>query len=249
MIVLRMFPGLCCLVFLFFSPFISCNKCIHKHALKCVSIWGQQGPNCAWYFFCFWSCLCVRAAKVWIIKTGASLQEGEGGRERQRERKREGETEGGRDGGGERERERCHVLPVLTPFTSPGSSGMEVLSAAAASCARTNWNKDSSSEFVLSHRPARGSFSHWTHLTCISIYFFFFFPKLLILFFPSRTLLECVVFLWEKGMFFFFKLTFHQRKMVMIVRPLFLFYALLFGVKLSYIYWLIARVMPVSPSL
>ena len=78
---------------------------------------------------------CELLKLVQVFKRGR-----EGGREGERERESGGETEGGRDGGGERERERCHVLPVLTPFTSPGSSGMEVLSAAAAaaSCARTN---------------------------------------------------------------------------------------------------------------
>ena len=97
-----MFPRLCCLVF----SLLLCNKCIHKHALKCVSIWGQQGPNCAWYFSCFWSCLCVRAAKVWIIKTGASLQERGGGWERESGREREGERER------ERERERAREREV-----------------------------------------------------------------------------------------------------------------------------------------
>ena len=74
---------------------------------------------------------CELLKLVQVFKRGEGGGRGsQGGRERGRGRGRERERE--------RERERCHVLPVLTPFTSPGSSGMEVLSAAAASCAQTN---------------------------------------------------------------------------------------------------------------
>lgn len=80
------------------------------------------------YIFLWLHHVCFSLQKTELLKPvslSASGGEREGHGERGREPLHISERE-------RRRGERCHVLPV-TPFTSSGSSGMEVLSAAACS--------------------------------------------------------------------------------------------------------------------